>query len=343
LSKTTILKKNWGVFSIVSINTFRRKARLSEKYLAGADISVKEPVALYMADENKYLSICGNTHLAGTCYLPKLGIKRGYVEGDTYRDKTMIYGEAKTSKTELPEIDTEVINYLKLLLKNFRPDSTVQSRSIKEFYYIDHHYNSFNNPTVYYCSDKPIVIDEKVLKGNIVICSSQIIKVTKNSSLSDVLLFAPKIIISDDFQGQVQAFATDSLVVGRKCNLQYPSVIGLVNEKTNNITMRISDKSRIDGVVLLWQKTLAKICPELSIGKETEVFGQVYCNGTVRFYGNVYGCLYCRNFMLETRSAIYENHLLNAQIDRDKLSRHYLGISIADSGKNQVGVIKILR
>ncbi len=343
LSKTKVIRKSWGIYSIISIISARRKASVSENYLTGADIWAKEPIALYMADENKYLSISGNTHLSGTCYLPKLGIKRGYVEGDTYRGATMVFGETKISKSELPEIDNAVINNLKKVLKSFRPDSTVQIRNIKEFYFHDHHYNSFNNPTVYYVSDKPIFIDEKVLNGNIIICSSKLIKVTKNCSLTDILLFAPKIIITDDFQGQAQAFATDSLAVGRKCNLKFPSVLGLINEKTNNITMFLGEKTRVDGVIMLWQQAKAKSRPELSIGKGTEIFGQVYCNGTVKLYGNIYGSLYCRNFMLETRSAIYENHLLNAQIDRVKLSNHYLGVSIADSGKNQVGVIKILR
>jgi len=343
LSKIKFTGKNWGIFQTLKINVFRKRENLSETFLMGTDINAKEPISLYMADEKKYLSICGNTHLAGNCYLPELGIKRGYVEGNTYRGSTMVFGVTKTSKPELPEVNKFVIGYLKSVLKEFKPDSTIQIRNIKEFFYRDKHYNSFNKPTIAYVSFKPILVDEKIIKGNFIICSSKLIKVTKNCLLSDLLLFAPKIIIADDFQGQVQVFATDTIIVGKKCNLQFPSVIGLVNENVNNIVLRIGEKTRVDGVVLLWQQTKAQLRPELTLGKETEIFGQVYCNGTVKMYGNIFGSLYCRNFMLETLSAIYENHLLNTQIDRTKLPEHFLGLSIADSGKNQVGVIKILR
>ena len=43
------------------------------------------------------------------------------------------------------------------------------------------------------------------------------------------------------------------------------------------------------------------------------------------FKGKVYGALSCDHFLLTTPSSVYENHLLNAEIDPSLLSADFVG------------------
>ncbi|NJK96559.1 MAG: hypothetical protein HC905_18030 [Bacteroidales bacterium] len=76
-----ISKKRWGGYLIIKTMARWRVIEKSKHTLCGAEILPKDAVALYLADEGKYLSIAGNTMIKGNVYLPKLGVRKGYIEG----------------------------------------------------------------------------------------------------------------------------------------------------------------------------------------------------------------------------------------------------------------------
>lgn len=342
VTKVIVKKKYWGYYSILHICAIQNKTKLTDILLTGIDLTKKEPVALYMVDENKYLSICGKTILAGTCYLPHLGIRRGYIEGNTFKAKKMVKGITKVSKKVLPELDKKVTNSFLDILKEFRPDSSVTLHSINEFKAKNAHSNSFQLKTICYFSDKPIYIDNKIINGNIIICSSKIIRISKSNIIKDIILIAPKVLLMEGFVGNLQVIATDSLIVEKRCKIKYPSVLALLSENTSNMYFKIEEKCRIDGAILMQQYAKALSKPVLIIEKGTDIYGQVYCDGVIKAKGNIYGSLYCQSFLLNTRSSIYENHLLDNIIDRTKLSVYYSGVVIADSGEVVLKTIKRL-
>ena len=55
--------------------------------------------------------------------------------------------------------------------------------------------------------------------------------------------------------------------------------------------------------------------------------------------GKIFGSLYCYKFILKTRSSIYENHLLNATVDFDNLSKYYVGTNLL----KDVGMKKVIK
>ena len=114
--KVSIEKKYWGAFYILSSEAKWRNKSASKSALIGANINEGEEIALYLADQNKPLSLTGRTQITGNCYLPKAGVKRAYIEGKSFVGNKLINGTKYNSNKTLPPINKELINEN---LKNF--------------------------------------------------------------------------------------------------------------------------------------------------------------------------------------------------------------------------------
>ena len=70
-----------------------------------------DEAALYLKDEKQVLSICGNTQIRGTAFLPKAGVQTAYINQKSYKGKQLIYGEQKQSQRVLPSVDKNWLQY----------------------------------------------------------------------------------------------------------------------------------------------------------------------------------------------------------------------------------------
>jgi hypothetical protein len=144
------------------------------------------------------------------------------------------------------------------------------------------------------------------------------VRISSSASISDILIFAPKIIVENNFEGSCQLFASDSIYIGKKVNLKYPSVVSTISSDKGNKYPKIvvDEETRIGGLVLMeaGYDPINKVV-NLNLGKKSIIIGVVYCNGIVNMNGAVIGSLYCQKFLLKTASGTYENHLLNSTID----------------------------
>jgi hypothetical protein len=342
-SKITAQKELWGFFDIIYLTGQVKNYSKKQIYQTGVDLDRQEKIALYMADENKYLTICGKSELTGNCYLPKSGIRRGYIEGKTYSGKNLVNGITKTSKTELPQTDKKILEKISNYLSDFKPDSLDSVLNVSVLLKKRKVINSFAGKTIYFISNDGILLSNKEIAGNIIIISSIGIKVQKNCRLNNIILAAPRIVFNDRFTGQLQAFATDTLIVGKNCIFFYPTALSIINDNVNNCYFQIFEKSAIDGIIYITQDKKAQRLPLLIIDSEVSFNGQLYCNGIVKLKGAINGSLYCKRFILETRSSIYENHLLDNRINRNKLSKHFAGINLTDSSGFQTKIIQCLK
>lgn len=320
-----VTKKQWGGFYLLKAEASWRQVQHSAIEMCGNDIFCDEPVALYLADKERYLSISGNTNLKGNCYIPKLGIRRAYIEGASYTGKEMIHGKTQISKSSLPEIDPlfSAGNRNYLTGSNFPADSLVAiSRLLKS----DSINNSFYQKTVIFYSDLWITLANKSLKGNIRVVSSRGVTLGNKSEIQDIIVYAPKIEVESGFLGSVQLFATDSIIVRKNTKLLFPSLISILATKSKNPYIEIEKECKISGdIVLLSQNGNNNTQAECDLDEESAVNGRIYCDGSLQFKGAVNGSVYCTGFILRTPSSLYENHLLNVTIDFPSLSKYYSG------------------
>lgn len=331
----TVNRKRFGVYHIVHAETSWKNLYYSKLALTGEHFFSGEKTALYMADKNKYLSVSGETVISGTCYLPKYGVRRAYIEGKGFRGDKLVYGQVKNSVSSLPEMNNSLFEYLSGYIegRNYQNDSVIDFDNLNGNEEI---IQSFNSKMLVCRSTENIIIKEGLFRGNIAIHSGKGILIGRGAVLEDVLLYAPNIYIEPGFSGTIQAFAADTLVVGNDCDLEFPSVLGIINKKLNNCIMKIESGSAVAGGIIISQKMPAMKEPELYIEESASVYGMVYCKGIVEHKGEIYGSLYCNGFALKTPSAFYENHLLNATVDVNRLSQYFVGFSLFQNNAERI-------
>jgi hypothetical protein len=324
IDKVTVSKTYWGVYQIIKSSVRWKNFEALKIAFTGADISSAEPIALYVADKDRYLSFCGATVITGTSCLPKIGIRKAYIEGQSFTGEKLINGEMRTSSSELPALSDRIIASNLTCFSDAVPegDSLV---NIDEIAGADSLEKSFNSKTLVIFSRSNITLDNIKLKGNIRVLSSQSIRFTRYSNTDNIIAYAPVIYFDKGFRGNLQAFAQDTLIANEDCEFTYPSCLGLVNDTLNGNYLEINENTRLEGCIFLYRKNKATPIPHLKIAPGTIIHGLVYCPGNVELKGKIEGSLYCHGFSLNTPSGLYENYLLNDTIDRSALSKYYSG------------------
>lgn len=333
--KVKLGRKYWGAYEVVFSNASFKNESISRVVLSGNSPDSSKKYSLYMADEDKPLALCGKTKIKGTTFLPKAGVKRAYIEGQNFIGANLIDGIIKQSDKFIPEFNKETLVNIKNLLDKKSVginDSVIAIGTELSENFVT---NNFNNKTIVYSSEVTLKISSGIYTGNIAIFSSKQISISNAAVLNDVILAAPKIIIEKGFKGNLQAFASDSIILEKEVSLYYPSVLGIVkSEKIKIATIVLNGKDSISGSLFSYKGTNDALSQTaIILKKDTFVQGEVYTNGYADIQGNIYGSLTCSKIMLSTPSSVYENHLLNAIIDQTSLSKYYVGIISSETQK----------
>lgn len=310
-----IRKESWGFFHIIEAEALRGRHRHYKVALTGAQLPEEKPV-LYLEDKRRPLSIAGDTKISGDARLPKAGIKADYVNRIGYRKAKLVYGKILESQPEMPEPKAEMLNQLKEL-----SGSPGRSGQIPPLY------NSFQEREFLSLSYPASFVLKDSLSGKILLKSEKEIVVRKEAYVKDVILFAPKIRIERGFEGQLQAFATDTLIVGKEVRLHYPSALGLLADKSGSL-IEIQENAHIEGVIFHESKNEGEAFHLLKMAEGSQVLGEVWAKGFVELRGEISGTLSCGKFYLHTPASIYENYIFNGKIEREKLPSFYVSSAL---------------
>lgn len=318
-----IQKKAWGIFDIATIRTFAQRDTIYKAFsIAGAVDSAKW-AALYIADDDRPISLSGKTRIEGTAFLPKAGIQTAYVDNKAYEgDKRLVIGGKKISDKTLPALDN---NRLQLLDSYFQQkgDSRNPGDSINI---------SYLNPTKTLDFKKQAYTLSNIrLKGNLVLRSDTVLTIDSSAKLDNVLIFAPTIIVKEGFRGTCQLFATDSISVAKNCRFNYPSCLGVIRSATGKFSgqakITVGEASVIEGTIFTWEKTPGALKPVIRLSKKDTISGQVYSQDAISLKDGcvVYGSLYTKRFLYQNSFTLYENYVINAELNSRELSPYYLG------------------
>lgn len=331
-----ISKKNWGVFEVVSSMAFKGNHNLSKTALVGSTSETK--TALYFSDSGKPLYVCGNTLIKGSCFIPQAGVKTAFIEGQNFNGQKIIDGAIYNSSKSIPPIKKELNSELKDLYNLKTIDNDLWELTPDRF--PDSLTRSFLDKRGVFHSKEPIKIDESTVIGHIVVSSDKSIIVSDNSTIANAILVAPYIKFMKGSNSQVQAFASDSLTVEDNVNLQFPSVLCLMSSTNNTGSshLTIGKKTTISGNILagsFGNSGVANV--SVSINELSTIIGQVYCYGSLDLKGKVYGGVYTNKIILKTGASVYENHLLNSEINASKLPDKFAsGNIISNYGEKKI-------
>lgn len=333
IDSVELTRKPWGAYEVVISKAIFKNTSFLRIAQVGYDQDTINMYSLYMSDEDKPLALCGKTIIKGTAFLPKAGVKRAYIEGQNFIGDKLIDGVTKQSEKALPKFSEELIKNIQSVFSDKQLSESDSIVSIDDDLFLDTLENSFLINSLLLISKDRLRISGGFYSGNIAIISDKQITVSANAVLLDVMLFAPKVIIEKEFKGNLQIFATDSVIIGKDVTLMYPSVIGLVRNNLSPVIAAIvlNENDTISGSLFAYKKAEDVLKQSgLIIAEKSFIYGQVYSNGYADVKGKIVGSLMCNKILLKTPSSVYENHLLNVVIDRTKLSKHFVGINLVE-------------
>ena len=314
-----IEKYYWGAYNFASVKSFSDKRSVSKFFFYGTELNDTLSGCIYLVDHQRPLQITGNTKLIGDVYLPKAGIKPTYFDGKGYNADRLYFGDNFKSDTLTTFTDQKIVGHVYSLFKKCDDKLFLQ---LVSHHIPDSVINSFENEPQIYVVNKPGILNGNYLKGKIILVSDSLVRISSNTHLEDVVVIAPEIILADDFNGVVQLIASKTINIGKRCRLNYPSSILLLKDSINNYQgiVNIGDSSHVTGLLFANASPLDFYKNSIVLNNGTIFKGVVFVHGYVQPKGQIYGTVITDFFLYKSMSAIYENSLSDAVIDRTKLS-----------------------
>ncbi|WP_417887095.1 hypothetical protein [Zunongwangia sp.] len=321
----------WGAFTKIEATN---KELTKDALLLNAKDSLVP--SIYLEDHNSPLVIAGGSQIAGVVKIPKGYWKLGAISGNYFRGTLTKVNQVLRSQ-ELPVLDSKWRKYIKKILNSNR------SNYIGNYnMFFKSRTNIFDKPTLYYSSDQGTYLQGQYI-GNIIIKDNVEIEVSKEADLRDVLLVAPKIVIADNFKGNIHCI-TNEISVGKNVRLIYPSSICALEKKTrkkkiinnweNIPDIKVGNNTFINGpVIFLKENTNDDRKANIQFEKGSKIIGDIYCEGYTELRGSVIGSVYTSYFIYTHQGSKYINYLFDANIDSNfKISRYSGGLPFASSG-----------
>jgi hypothetical protein len=332
------LKKiNWGVYDIGVVKAIIQRDTLYKTFSIASTIDSTKWAAIYLVDEDRPFSLSGKTSIIGDVYIPKAGVQEAYIDNKAYTgDKRLIIGKKHTSAQTLPILNNDRLISMQ---RSFNKDSTLMRTLPK----IDSLQQSFLLTTQIFNFKKEIQTLSNIrLKGNIILRSDTSIIIDSTAELHDILIFAKSITVKSGFHGNCQLFAVDSISVERHCHFNYPSCLGILRYQSTALNTQekitIGSGNYFSGTIFNYEKAQNQLKPSISIGKHTQITGQVYSQGILELKDSteVHGSAFTSLFYYRNAFTLFENYLINTTIDSKALSPYYLsGDLMPTAGKKK--------
>jgi len=329
-------RKIWGIYDIGVVQAFVQRDTLYKTFSIASPIDSTKWAALYIADDDRPISVSGKTRIEGNAFLPKAGIQTAYVDNKAYEgDKRLVIGKKLFGANKLPSLDIVRLNGLN------RYFSITGNKLLN----IDSLNQSFFKPTkIYDLGTAPYTFSNVLLKDNILLHSDTTITLDSTARMRNVLVFAKAIIVKEGFKGTCQLFASDSISVGKHCHFNYPSCLGIIRSNMNKLSAQakisIGEGTTVTGTIFTWERTPNQLKPIIRLSKRDTVVGQIYSHDAISFKDScvVHGSVFSNRFLYQNSFTLYENYLIGLQLNSNKLSPYYLssGLLPVSSKKKRI-------
>lgn len=315
-----IKKLPWGCFQLISVSAKNAHHHLHKTGLFGG--AATTDTALMVSEQDKSIGLAGKIKFSGMCYLPKAGIKTAYIEGTSFSDLNMLRPFIKLAPNTIPAIDETFLKDIAFIQSelNQRNDSLID-------FIPDVLNNSFKQKTLV-IQQSSISLNNQTLSNNIKLIAANTITIDNNCQLNNILLIARKIIFKKGFKGIVHAMAKDSIITEDECEFNYPSSFCTYNSNTgisnNNIIKGVffGETCKFQGSIIAANNKESSYKSLVKLNKQFQLIGSAYSSNYCDVQGNIYGTIICSSVLLQTPSAVYENHLLNCLLDPKKYGTH---------------------
>lgn len=318
-----ITRELWGVFNLATVKSFQGTKVATKSFVFGKEMKDTLNSCLYLTDHQRPLQISGNTTLSGDAFLPKAGIRSVNIEGNQYPKNEPVSGKIFKSDTGIIPVNFAMLEHLREML-DLKKTNQVGNDFTANF--PDSICNSFKNDITYLFVKQKQDLEGKQIKGKVILLADSLIEVPFDAILDNVIIVAPEIVIDSGFAGSVQLLASKEIRIGRKCRLEYPSAAILIKRPDYEIQGKINveEGAMLSGLIFAFSDNSDPRKNFISLSKSSIINGLVYVNGSLFPSGVVFGTVICDYLMYKSPVATYENSLINAIIDRQRLSPDFI-------------------
>jgi len=336
---TEVSENSWGGYRTITSVARNGEKEFTKMALVGTE-KRDDKTAIYIGDGQLPLVLAGNTRIEGTAYISDKGVKPGVISGNYYNGKELVLGAIRSSSGSLPGLSPQWENNTKNWL-NYVPngnDSVIELRP--------QILNSFFNKTAVIYQNEAFDIAE-TLKGNILIKSDTEVRVKGNAQLENAYVIAPKITIEKGFKGNAHFLAEEQLILEENVKLNYPSSLILIDSNKDfkeptpkgEEPILIGAQSTLEGVVIYMPKADIEELhanTSIEIAENTQIKGDIYCEGNLELLGTVSGAVYTNRFIANASGSRYVNHIYNGKVFGNKNSSEFCGLPFENSINNIV-------
>jgi len=329
---TTVVKKKWGFYDILSGKTIFKTDTIEKTVMVGYKSYKDLEPALYVTNYDKVLKLSGESTFIGTLKIPKGQLETFYINGQKGNNIT-VNGAKLSSDSSLPTISKtpEIIV------------SKYKTTFLDEYDTTQPIFNSFSDETIVIDVSNINSLSNVIIKGNIILYSDNTLNLSANTLLSDIIVYAKSVTIDKNFEGTVHIFAEKEVIVEENAVLKYPSSIYAEQQQAiDSVVINIKDNAKIAGGIIVNSSFRDNRKNMLVIGNGASVYGTVFCNGKAQLNGKVYGNLYTDRFFLKTQTAYYENIIRNGTVDGTGLPEEFIKIPLLKSNTEN-GTYKVVK
>ncbi len=322
--------KSFGLLKIAIVKSSFKNDTVASAHFIGH--YPENETALYLVNFSNPLSYHGDVIIIGDKKLPSRFIEEKYISNS--ESNIISKGKIDLSENSIPEINPD-----------FRAAVTMTNNKLISLKDIERtndsvYYNSFLNEAIE-IDLASTTLQNVVIKGNFILYAKDSLEIKKDVVLEDVILKSPIIKIENDFKGTIQAFASKKIDIGANVTLSYPSVISIYNSSDDESQIKVNENSSIYGAVVLFGTKLMNIDDNKVVFKEhTKVVGDIYCTGKLKCSGKVFGTVVASRIFSQNQNSIYENCIINVEIDVTKRPNYFVSIPLFKNLKKTYGVFK---
>lgn len=310
-----------GVFKNLTFTSIYRKDTLSTSILISDES--KNKTALYISNSNRELSYFGDVKIKGDCFLPFKKIKQTYIS-NSINNNLSIQGSIEDSDLELPKLNPSIVDAYVETIQKIKSNTKLKNTQLSNSFTNDTKVIEWNNSATYN------------LKGNIILYNKEEIVINKTDVLTDIIVIAPKVIINEDFEGEIQIMAIENIEIKKNVRLNYPSFVLLYNENSVDSNIQIEEDTYIGGNIVINSPNLGKRNKnKCTIKKKTLIIGNIYCNGTLNAKGKILGSIYANQLLENSNQAERYNTLNDIEINAIDTPKNYFNYSVIKSEEIQ--------
>lgn len=309
---------SWGAFKILKTTTHFKQDTTTRLTMVGQHHNYN--TALYLTNYDKPLRLAGKASIRGHVAVPNGILKTGYINDQAFKKVNFKSGKITTSKPRLPKCNT-----------HFNSNTVNNSIVILDTLETPVLHHPFSKETVVLSTTQKQLYKVH-LKGNIKLRATDSLYINGNCELEDIIIEAPKVVFGKGFKGTVQVFAKEHVSLNKNVTLLYPSCIYIKNANAAKTIVTLNENSKlIGGLVINDEEYVGNTLRLITVEKDAEIIGNVYCNGSLDLKGKITGSVFVDRFYLKTTAGIYENYIKDGQINALELPKIFVGVPLFNS------------